>query len=187
MTTSPTPSTTDVQTAWGYWTHYFNRTASFSIAAGPERAVISAPGVASFTLWTPAASLSLGWQAAKANFALSYMHSAMPMIGFPGLFSSDTGTVTVTQKFSRSWIASASGSYGSFSNQDAQIASGLPGGHTATGSASIQHSLGASLNAGFGYTRLHESYGGLATFAQNPNSDEVFVSVTYQLRKPIGR
>ena len=187
MTTSPTPSTTDVQTAWGYWTHYFNRTASFSLAAGPGRAVISAPGVASFTMWAPAATVSLGWQAAKTNFALSYMHSTMPTLGFPGLFTNDTGTASVTQKFNRSWTASASGSYGNFTNQDPQISLGLPGGHTAMGTASIQHSIGTNLNVGFGYTRLHESYSGLSAFTQNPNSDEFSVSVAYQFHRPIGR
>ena len=187
MTTSPTPSTTDVQTVWGYFTHYLNRTASFSLAAGPGRAVITAPGAVTFTQWTPAATFSLGWQAAHTNFALSYMHSTSPMLGFPGLFSSDTGTASVTRKFSQSWIASASGSYGNFSNQDPQIGTGLPGGHTAMGTVSMQHIIGTNLNIGFGYTRLHESYGGLSAFTQNPNSDEVFVSVAYQFHRPIGR
>ena len=187
MTTSPTPSTTDVQTAWGYFTHYFSPTASFSLVAGPERAVITAPGAATFTQWTPAATFSLGWQAAHTNFAVSYMHSTSPMLGFPGLYSSDTGTASVTQKFNRFWTASASGSYGSFTNQDPQIAIGLPGGHTGIGTVSMQHIIGTNLNMGFGYTRLHERYGGLSAFTQNPNSDEVFVSVAYQFHRPIGR
>lgn len=187
MTTSPTPSVTTVQTLWGYFTHYFGRTASLSLVAGPARASISAPGAPAYLTWAPSATLSMGWQAAKTNFALSYMHSTMPTLGFPGLYSSDAGSVSATQRFNRTWTASVSGSYGNFSNLDAQIASGLPGGHTATGTGSLQHLLGANLSTQVGYTRLHANYGGIAAFTQNPNSDEFFVSLSYQFRKAIGR
>lgn len=187
MTTSPTPSATTVQTLWGYFTQYFGRTASLSVVAGPSRASISAPGATPYQTWTPAGTLSMGWQAARANLAFSYMHSTMPTLGFPGLYSNDAGSVSATQRFGKTWTASLSGSYGDFSNQDPQIASGLPGGHTAMGSASVQHAFGTSLSTQLGYTRLHASYGGIAAFTQNPNSDEFFVSLSYQFRKAIGR
>ena len=187
MTTSPTPSVNNVQTVWLYFTRYLNRTASLSVAMGPQFAVLTSPGAPAFHLWAPAATLSLGWQAKRTNFALSYMHSEMPTVGFPGLFSNDTGTASVTQRLSRTWIASASGSDGNFSNQDPHLLVGLPGGHNAMASASIQHMMGAKLTTQLGYTHMHESYSSLSTFTQNPNTNEVFVSVSYQFQKSIGR
>ncbi len=187
MTTSPVPAVADIEAVWGFYTHYFNRAASFSIAAGPGYGGLSAPGVASSHSWTPGATFSMGWQASNTNFALSYMHGETPMIGFPGIFSTDTGLVSVTQKFHQSWNASASGSYGNFSNLVPQFPSGLPGGHSAMGSISIQYVMSPNLTTQGGYTRLHQSYSSLTTFAQNPDSDEVFISVVYQFRKSIGR
>ena len=54
-------------------------------------------------------------------------------------------------------------------------------------SASIQHLMGPKLTTQLGYTHMHESYSSLSTFTQNPNTNEVFVSVSYQFQKSIGR
>lgn len=64
---------------------------------------------------------------------------------------------------------------------------GYEGGNAFTLGASLSHALGEHLNVAGGYDRLQENYPGIAFIAQNPNSDRVFVTASYQFRKPLGR
>lgn len=186
-TTDPIASTTEGQTIYGYLTHYFHRTASLSLAAGPERITSSAPGAPTYQSWVPAANASLGWQAGQANLAASYAHSAGAAMGVPGAYTTDIATLSAAWRPTRRWTASASGSYANFNNLTPQLASSFPNGHTVTGAIFVEHAFNDSFSSQIGYMRLHESYSGIPVIAANPDSDEVFGTITYQFRKPIGR
>ncbi len=186
-TTDPVVSTTEAHAIYGFLTHYFNRSASLSLAAGPEYLKTSVPGSPAYQSWTPAANASLGWQAGHANLAASYARTAGAAQGLPGAFSTDTAGLSAAWRPSVAWSASVSGGYAIFSNLTPQLAAGFPGGHTVNGSVSVVRAFGEHFNSQIGYIRLHESYTGIPVITANPDSDEVFATITYQLRKPIGR
>ena len=60
-------------------------------------------------------------------------------------------------------------------------------GHTWSGTASVQQQFGQHLNVQLGYTRLHQSYSGVAVLANAPNTNREFVSISYQFSRPLGR
>ena len=62
-----------------------------------------------------------------------------------------------------------------------------PGGNTASGTAVLQHRIGEHFNAELGYARLHQNYNGIALVSTAPDSDRVYISVSYQLTRPLGR
>jgi hypothetical protein len=52
---------------------------------------------------------------------------------------------------------------------------------------SVDHSFNERFRAEAGYQRLHEAYNGIAAISSDPDSDRDFISITYQLTKPLGR
>jgi len=43
------------------------------------------------------------------------------------------------------------------------------------------------LSTSFGYQRLQEHYTGIAVISENPDSDRVYVTVSYEFKKSLGR
>ena len=62
-----------------------------------------------------------------------------------------------------------------------------PGGHTLSGSASVQHSISEHFIMELGYTRLRQSYSNIAVIANAPNTNRAFISVSYQFARSLGR
>ena len=61
------------------------------------------------------------------------------------------------------------------------------GGHTISGTASLQKQVGEHINLQLGYTRLHQSYSNVPVLSLNPDTNREFVSVSYQFSRPLGR
>jgi hypothetical protein len=64
---------------------------------------------------------------------------------------------------------------------------GYEGGNAFTLGTSLSHTIREHLRMACGYDRLQENYPGIAFIAQNPDSDLVFVTVSYEFRKSLGR
>ncbi len=186
-TTTPVQSTTQTSTPSLFYTRYFNKTVSLSLVAGPEYVDSSEPGAPSYQSWTPSIMASLGWQKSHVNFAANLMRSVAAAQGLPGVFITESATGSAQWQIVRTWTAGLSASYSNFQNATPVISQGYPGGHTVMGTASVQHVLSEQFSAQFVYTRLHESYGGIAQLSTTPDSNQESVSITYQFRKPLGR
>jgi hypothetical protein len=52
---------------------------------------------------------------------------------------------------------------------------------------SLQHPIGERFSASFQYQRLHENYTAIAVISANPDSNRVSATITYELRRPLGR
>jgi hypothetical protein len=91
------------------------------------------------------------------------------------------------QQLSKNWNASASGAYAI--NKTVTTLFFLPssGGHSISGTASIQRQLGQHLSASAGYTRLHQSYSDIAAISTAPDTNMESVSISYQFARPLGR
>ena len=81
---------------------------------------------------------------------------------------------------------SIGGSYANNSILDA-LPSLNTGGHTISGTASVQRQIGQHLGLQLQYIRLQQSYTQVAALSSIPNQNRVAVSISYQFSRPLGR
>lgn len=190
---SPVNAQSDTQThlLLPFYTVYFSRTFSLSVSAGAQHFAVSETQVPTTASWSPSAVVSMGWQGARGSVAASYSRTVSSGGGLLGAFNTNSINAGGTWKIARTWTASLGGAYSVIKNVTPNVASllGLTylGGHTILGNVSIAHAMGEHFNLGFGYQRLHEDYGSVAVIAADPDSDQGFVTVTYQFKRAMGR
>lgn len=181
------PSETQMHTFNSFYTLYLRKTLSLSISGGPQHFyVVESPLPASVS-WTPAVTASMGWQRSRTNLASSYSRTVSGAGGLVGAFQSNSANANADWQFARTWSAGLTVSYTAQRNVIPAFLSSSQGGHTISGTVSVQHPIGDHIAAGFGYARIHQSYGGIAGISQNPDSNREYVSISYQLSRPLGR
>lgn len=170
-----------------FYTFYPAPRFSFSLFGGPQyySAGPQYPGaglatVAAAQSWSPAGGASLNWQAQHTGVAISYSHSVSSGGGLIGAVELDSANASVRQQLTRNFGASLAGSY---ANNGVLAVSDL-GGHSVSGSASLQRQVGEHLNVQAGYTRLHQTY---SVFSANPDTNREWVAISYQFARPLGR
>jgi hypothetical protein len=87
----------------------------------------------------------------------------------------------------RTWSIGSVASYAVYKNITPLVASANPGGHSISGSVSVQHPIGEHFNAEAGYTRLHQSFADIAAISSAPNTNREFISISYQFNRALGR
>ena len=181
----PTGSTSETQTQaiLFFYTVYPTPRFSLSLFGGPQYSNTAYPPFSSRG-WTPAAGASLSWQGHFTALAASYLHVISGGGGLAGASQLDSANASIQLQFSRALSAGVSGSY---ANNSVLGASPLNDGHSISGTASVQRQFGERLNLQLGYTRLHQIYSNVAVLAENPNTNRVFVSLSYQFSRPLGR
>ena len=181
------PSETQIHTINSFYTLYLKNTLSLSVSGGPQHFdVVQSPLPASAS-WTPAVTASMGWQRSHTNFAASYSRTVSGAGGLVGAFQSESANANASWQLARAWTAGSAASYTTQKNVLPAFFSAGQGGHAISGNVSVQHPISEQFTAGFGYFRIHQSYGGIAVISENPDSDRVFVSVSYQFARPLGR
>jgi hypothetical protein len=183
-------STTETNSLLPFYTRYFSRTVSFSISAGIEHAsvlLVQSPTSTTSKSWSPEAGVSMGWQSRRANLAASYARSVTSGWGLVGAYSSNAAGIFAGYKLTRSWSAGLSANYTNSKTVSAQIISYTGGGTILSGQASLSRTFGERFGVGFGYERLHEDFSGITIISENPDSNQEYARITYQLRKPLGR
>ena len=170
-----------------FYTYYPSPRFSFSLfggpqyySAGPQYTSASMSTVAAAQSWSPAGGASLNWQVQHSSLAVSYLHSVSGSGGLIGAVELDSANVSVRQRITRNLSALLAGAY---ANNGVLAVSAL-GGHSVSGSASLQRQVGEHVNLQAGYTRLHQSY---SFIAANPDTNREWVSITYQFARPLGR
>jgi hypothetical protein len=154
---------------------------------GPQFAVGVTTPVPASRMWTPAAGGSMNWQGRFTSLAVSYVHMISSSSGLIGATKTDSATASIRQMMGRALSASISGAY-----SELQVVGGLPqtaastNGHSVSGTAALQRTLGAHLNMQLGYTRVHQTYNVAAIFTA-PDTNRESVSVSYQFSRPLGR
>jgi len=185
----PAPVTNETQThgAFLFYTYYPSSRFSFSLfggpqyySAGPQYAGAGLANVPAAQSWSPAGGASLNWQVQHSSVAVSYLHSVSGGGGLIGAVELDSANASVRQRIARNLSASLAGSY---ANNGVLAVSAL-GGHSFSGSASLQRQFGQHVNLQVGYTRLHQNY---SFFAANPDTNREWISISYQFARPLGR
>ncbi len=186
--TSPAfESATHTQTIYAFYTLYLKHSLSLSASGGPQHfTAVQSPLPASAS-WTPAVTASVGWQVPRANIAASYSRTITGAGGLLGTFESSSASADARWQFARTWSAGSAASYSVQNNVLPAFFASMPGGHTVSGTVSIQHPIGEHYTAECGYTRLHQSYSGIGLISQYPDSNREYISISYQFTRPLGR
>jgi len=192
----PTEGLNETQThaIFFFYTLYATPTFSLSFFGGPQHSDTVQPPLPPLNIqlpaaraWTPAGGGSLSWQGRLNSVAVSYKHIISGGGGLFGAVKMDSASVSIQQQIARSLSGSLAASYAQNDVLGSPLFGGASNGHTVSGTASVQKQFGEHISLQFGYTRLHQTYGGVAVLSTNPDTNRGFVSVSYQFSRPLGR
>jgi hypothetical protein len=169
-----------------FYTLYLQRTLSVAFFGGPQHSVTQQPGVPLFRMWSPSAGVSLSWQGPRSSLAASYSRTITDGGGLEGAVQSDGATASMRQQLTRTFSAALGANY-AINRVLNPVSSASNGGHTISGNVTVDRSLGPRLNLELGYMRLHQSYSGIPAISSAPNRNRVWVSLSYQFERPLGR
>lgn len=158
-----------------------------SVQGGLEHSSFIIRGGPLVAEWTPVVTSSIGWQGPVTNFAVAYTRSVSGGGGLNGLYGQYSMSGTAQVKIARNWGVSAGVNYSDITNDSSRYLSVTTGGHSIMGSVIGGRALGKSARFEVGYNRVQESYPGISAITDNPNSDRVYGSVSYQFSRPVGR
>ena len=180
-------SETQTHTVFLFYTIYLKPTLSLSLSGGPQHFDVAQFPLPAFRSWSPVATASMGWQGRHTNFAAGYSRIVTGGGGLLGAFHSNSANASARWQLARTWTVGSAASYAIYKNVTPFFFLSSPGGHTVSGTVSVQHPISEHLNAELGYTRLHQSYGGIAVISNAPDTNREFISVSYQFARPLGR
>jgi hypothetical protein len=192
----PTEGVNETQThaIFFFYTLYASTAFSVSFFGGPQHSDTVQPPLPPLNIqlpaaraWTPAAGGSLSWQGRLTGAAVSYKHIISGGGGLFGAVHLDSASASIQQQIARSLSGSIAASYAQNDVLGSPLSGGASNGHTVSGTASLQKQFGEHINLQFGYTRLHQSYSGVAVLSTNPDTNREFISVSYQFSRPLGR
>lgn len=185
----PVGAQSEVQThtVFGFYTIYFKPTLSLSLSGGPQHSEATQTPMPVSRSWSPAATASLGWQGQHTSFAASYSRIVNGGGGLVGAFHSNSANGLASWQLSRKWNVGASANYRIYKTMTPFFLLSTPGGHTVSGTASVERLISEHLSVQAGYTRLHQSYNGIALVSTFPDANREFISISYQFARPLGR
>jgi hypothetical protein len=181
------PSETQTHTVFAFYTIYLKPTLSLSVSGGPQHFDVVQPPFPPSGSWSPAATASMGWQGRRTNFAASYSRMVSGGGGLLGAYHSNTANASARWRLARTWYVGSRANYAIHKNVTPLFFLASPGGHSISGTVSVQHTISGHFNAELGYTRLHQSYDGIAVISNNPDTNREYISISYQFVRPLGR
>jgi len=180
-------SETQTHTVFVFYTVYLKPTFSVSLSGGPQHFDVAQFPLPAARSWSPAATASMGWQGLHTNFAASYSRTVSGGGGLVGAYHSNSANASARWQLARTWNVGSAASYAIYKNVTPFFFLASPGGHTVSGTVSVQHQISEHFNAEVGYTRLHQSYSGVGAISNAPDTNREFISVSYQFARPLGR
>jgi hypothetical protein len=178
-------SQTLTHTVFVFYTIYLRPTFSLSLSCGPQHLdVVQSPSPA-YQSWSPAAAVNLDWRGHDTRFSASYLRLVTGVAGLVGGFHSNSANASGRWQVASNWTLGAEANYAI--NQNVAPASALeyPGGHSVSGTVSLQHPFTEHIRVEVGYTRLHQSYGSIPVISIAPDTNAESVSVKYQFARPL--
>ena len=180
-------STTQTHTVFGFYTVYLKPTLSFSLSGGTQHFEATELPQPTSRSWSPTATASMGWQGRRTSFAASYARIVTGAGGLLGAYHSNSATASASWQMAHHWNIGTSGSYAIYRNVTPFFFLSNPGGHTISGTVSVQRAVGEHLSLQAGYTRMHQSYEGIAAVSTFPDTNREFISISYHFARPLGR
>jgi hypothetical protein len=178
---------TQTHTILPFYTIYLGSAFSLSLSGGPQHLEVTQPPLPTTGSWTPSVMASIGWQRSHTNFVASYSRSVSAGMGLLGAFDSNSVNASARWQISRTWTLGSAATYAISKNVTPLLSSSSPGGHTISGSFSVQHPIGEHLTAELGYESLRQNYSSVAVISNAPDSNREFISFSYQFIRQLGR
>jgi len=181
-------SETQTHTFSGFYAIYFTPEFSLSISAGPQ--YVNSDQLRLFsdsTSWGPAATAAIAWQGQRTSFTASFGRTVMEVPGLFGAEESTTGSASARWRASRNWSLSCNADYGIQKSVGLVSLLTSQDGHRISGVITAGRSFRDRFELNFGYDRMHESYSGITTLANAPDSDRTFATLSYRFTRPLGR
>ncbi len=178
---------TQTHTISAFYTIYLKPTFSMSFTGGPQYSDIAQPLFPTSRAWSPSASASLGWQGRHTTLSGGYSRTVTGGGGLLGAYHSNSANGSASWQFARWWSTNVGANYSIYKNVESFLLQANQGGHTISGTASVRRQLGEHMSAEVGYTRLHQSYDGIALVSAYPDTNREFVSISYNFARPLGR
>lgn len=173
-----------------FYSVYLKPTVSLSFFGGPQYSDTQESIAPMLRAWSPASGASLAWQERQTNFAVSYSQMIAPGGGLIGAVHQDAGTISMHRQLRRTMSGGFAAQYARNRLLDTgllQAVGGFNGGHSISGTVSLDRQLGEHFALGLGYSRLHQSYGNISAISSAPDTNRGWVSVSYQFARPLGR
>lgn len=178
---------TRTQAIFLFYTLYLKSKLSLSVSGGAQHTDTAQAPLPDSRSWSPANTASLGWQARRTNLAASYSRIVTGGGGLVGAFHSNNASASVRQLLTRNWNIGANGNYSIYKNVTPAFLLATPGGHTISGTATVERRIGEHFVADLRYTRLHQNYSGIPLIANAPNTNVESISISYQFVRALGR
>ncbi len=178
---------TQTQTVFLFYTVYLKPTLSISVSGGPQHYSSVQGLLPPAASWQPMTMVSVNWQGERATVSGSYARTVSGGGGLNGTFHSNNMGASLSWRLSRNWTSGVSAGYSNYDNLTPLFVSSSPGGHTISGTASMQRMLNDRTNFQFGYNWAHQSYPNVPTISTDPNVNRVFVTISFTFTKPLQR
>jgi hypothetical protein len=179
-------SETQSHSIFGFYTVYLKPTLTVSLFGGPQYSNTQQFGQPTLSSWSPAGGASMNWQGRLTSFAASYSKAVNEGGGLSGAVQTNSAAASVRRQLTRTLNAAIGASYANNSVLDA-LPTFNTGGHTISGNASVQRQVHEHLNLQLQYTRVHQSYSGIAALSGTPDRSLVMATISYQFTRPLGR
>jgi hypothetical protein len=180
-------SETAIQSVFAFYTFYLKKTVSISVESGPQYYVITETPLPQSSAWGPLVMGSVGWQARRVNVAANFSHQVTAGGGLLGAYDTTTSTISANWQILRTWSTQESANYSINKPLGPAQFQDKDGGHSISGFASLQHSIGTKMTVSFEYDWLHQRYAGIEAVSNNPDSNRVAVALNWQFLRPLGR
>lgn len=187
VSSGPAKANLEAHNFLAFYTVYLQPTLSLSLGAGSQRYDITQSPSTAAHAWEPVAVGSIGWQVARANFALSYSRLVTEGQGVIGAYTSNSGNLSTQLQVSPNWVTTLSGNYSQLKPVVQTLSGSTPGGHTVSFDGLLERQLGPNITVSFQYQYLHQNYTGIPAIAANPTSSRETASITYHFYRLLGR
>lgn len=187
LLTHPGQAETQTQSMLLFYTLYLPPGLAVSVFAGPEHSDTHGGGLSLLHEWSPAEGGSLAWHGEHISFTASYARRTSGGGGLSGAVRSNRADASVRWQLSKSLTTGLGSSYSTSSILDPQLSLGVGGGHTWSGTASLQHPLGKGFDIQIGYTHLHQNYSSVTVISNAPDQNNCWVAFSYQFERGLGR
>lgn len=178
---------TQTHSALLFYTVYLKPALSLSFAGGAQHYEATQSPIFASRSWAPTGTASLGWQGRRTTIAAGYSHSVTGGGGLLGAFNSNAANASARWQMKHSWSLGSAASYAIYKNITPLLITANPGGHSISGTVSLQHQIGDHFNAEAGYTRLHQSFSEIAVISGAPDTNREFISISYHFDRALGR
>ena len=177
---------TEIQAMSAFLSVFLKPTVSISVSVGPQHYAGTQPPFAPVSSWSPLLTVSGSWQGQRTTVSASFSRTVSGAGGLNGIFHSTAVNVSANWKVSRNWSAGVGAGYADNTSLTPLFLSSNAG-RTVVGTVSAQRTLGEHASIQFGYNWTNQTYEQIAPVASIPNTNRVFMSLSYQFTRPLQR